>query len=288
MSPDALLETIKFFDSHRNDGLEWTCKHCIKKSREKKKDCVPSSLPPRPVKSLSPALESEYSLPLPFSIAEPPASDISGMLGLLHNATTLTTRNEESSVEGATFQHREAASRTERQEAENAKNGEPLPYFNDSSTAMIITAPDGTGNIATPKLPSQLDRVPKKYVTCFWWTTKTGCKYSEVDCQFAHRQTGLVSEKPSYKNSVCYYWRTKGVCKFSDEDCKFAHWDTGVQAQAPPPPAARFSTGVGYGKPPNSFNMYFCDTKRTHRQRHRRWSIRQTPRNKRIPAWSCT
>ena len=39
--------------------------------------------------------------------------------------------------------------------------------------------------------------------------------------------------KPSVKHLTCFWWKVKGVCRFSEDDCLYAHRDTGLLADAP-------------------------------------------------------
>lgn len=35
-----------------------------------------------------------------------------------------------------------------------------------------------------------------KHLTCFWWKVKGDCRFSEDDCLYAHRETGLLADAP--------------------------------------------------------------------------------------------
>ncbi|KAH7392816.1 hypothetical protein BKA66DRAFT_456953 [Pyrenochaeta sp. MPI-SDFR-AT-0127] len=116
--------------------------------------------------------------------------------------------------------------------------------------------------------------LPPKYrkppIMClYWFTSKAGCRKTDSDCPYAHRNTGLVPvsikapyelrkinpedrpvfEKYPYHSSqpglsggdqtktrptdmTCWYWATS-ICRKAPEDCVFQHHDTGVIADPP-------------------------------------------------------
>lgn len=49
----------------------------------------------------------------------------------------------------------------------------------------------------------------------------------------SRRVTPHPHGKPSVKHLTCFWWKVKGDCRFSEEDCLYAHRDTGLLADAP-------------------------------------------------------
>jgi hypothetical protein len=47
------------------------------------------------------------------------------------------------------------------------------------------------------------------------------------------RATPHPHGKPSVKHLTCFWWKVKGDCRFSEEDCLYAHRETGLLADAP-------------------------------------------------------
>jgi hypothetical protein len=49
----------------------------------------------------------------------------------------------------------------------------------------------------------------------------------------SRRATPHPHGKPSVKHLTCFWWKVKGDCRFSEGDCLYAHRDTGLLADAP-------------------------------------------------------
>jgi hypothetical protein len=49
----------------------------------------------------------------------------------------------------------------------------------------------------------------------------------------SRRATPHPHGKPSVKHLTCFWWKVKGDCRFSEDDCLYAHRDTGLLADAP-------------------------------------------------------
>jgi hypothetical protein len=49
----------------------------------------------------------------------------------------------------------------------------------------------------------------------------------------SRRATPHPYGKPSVKHLTCFWWKVKGDCRFSEEDCLYAHRETGLLADAP-------------------------------------------------------
>lgn len=90
----------------------------------------------------------------------------------------------------------------------------------------------GTVNYTHQNGEVPIDSNPTKRYTCAFWKRGT-CRYSEAECHFAHRETGLVAGQGHCKNITCFYWKRDGRCRHSNETCIYAHHDTGIYAPQP-------------------------------------------------------
>lgn len=47
-----------------------------------------------------------------------------------------------------------------------------------------------------PATPHPYGKPSVKHLTCFWWKVKGDCRFSEIDCLYAHHDTGLLADAP--------------------------------------------------------------------------------------------
>ncbi len=66
--------------------------------------------------------------------------------------------------------------------------------------AKISNVPRSSSMPSSPKLrrptPHPHGKPSVKHLTCFWWKVKGECRFSEDDCLYAHRETGLLADAP--------------------------------------------------------------------------------------------
>ena len=66
--------------------------------------------------------------------------------------------------------------------------------------AKISNVPRSSSMPSSPKLrrptPHPHGQPSVKHLTCFWWKVKGECRFSEDDCLYAHRETGLLADAP--------------------------------------------------------------------------------------------
>ncbi|KAL8635681.1 MAG: hypothetical protein Q9228_006855, partial [Teloschistes exilis] len=101
----------------------------------------------------------------------------------------------------------------------------------------------------------------KKHLTCFYWAKNGTCRYTDVECTYAHYNTGVVAQDPMRNQNItttstsrhnddnnekvntglplsksltCFFWARNRKCNRTDEECSYAHYDTGTVARPPP------------------------------------------------------
>ena len=91
--------------------------------------------------------------------------------------------------------------------------------------------PRPTSNSTSPKqhfpdtINTTMSSVQDKDLTCRQWKLNpVGCLKGQVDCQYAHGDTGTMSPTSTI---TCWAWK-HGGCKYHPDGCLFAHQDTGV------------------------------------------------------------
>lgn len=126
----------------------------------------------------------------------------------------------------------------------NCQNGDRKCKFmhrNQDPSGLDYPVADMYGYI-----PPKFQKPP---ITCpFWLTSKLGCKRSDAECKYTHRNTGWVHQggipikinpttSPIKRTRppselTCWYWSI-GQCKHAADVCTFQHWDTGIVADPP-------------------------------------------------------
>lgn len=75
----------------------------------------------------------------------------------------------------------------------------PTPSSN-GARAKISNVPRSSSMPSSPRLrrptPHPHGKPSVKHLTCFWWKVKGECRFSEDDCLYAHRETGLLADAP--------------------------------------------------------------------------------------------
>ncbi|ERF68379.1 hypothetical protein EPUS_06795 [Endocarpon pusillum Z07020] len=75
----------------------------------------------------------------------------------------------------------------------------PTPSSNRAK-AKISDVPRSSSLPSSPKhrrpTPHPHGKPSVKHLTCFWWKVKGDCRFSEDDCLYAHRETGLLADAP--------------------------------------------------------------------------------------------
>ncbi|KAL8964540.1 MAG: hypothetical protein Q9183_004382 [Haloplaca sp. 2 TL-2023] len=143
------------------------------------------------------------------------------------------------------------------------------------NTGVVANDPMGSHNrVAADSNDNDAKKMsalpPSKSLTCFFWARNRKCNRSDVDCSYAHYDTGTVAKPPPgmtvfepndakdtvplTKTLTCYFWNRNGRCKRSDAECAYAHHATGTVAYPPPGVVASMpvSNGVQSTAPSNS------------------------------------
>lgn len=88
-------------------------------------------------------------------------------------------------------------------------------------------------SLNAPRYPSH-PRTPTPSSNAAKARTSNVARSSSLPSSPKHRRpTPHPHGKPSVKHLTCFWWKVKGDCRFSEDDCLYAHRETGLLADAP-------------------------------------------------------
>ncbi|KAI9728864.1 MAG: hypothetical protein M1834_007121 [Cirrosporium novae-zelandiae] len=111
----------------------------------------------------------------------------------------------------------------------------------DNSTALTINGTPCANLISKNPSPIQpqgetiIPNAPRlrfKDMTCRYWKLGIGgCPFRQDVCQFAHHETGLLSDR-LLQMGTCWFWQNS-TCQYTSSTCPYAHYETGINHPKP-------------------------------------------------------